>query len=161
MEQVGVGASHGSAEVVVGDPELLEKKMAAIRLAGPAKLQLFEMLCMVSKGDNGVLRGDLLLHLKSVIVIQMAYINGGELSGRLGGLRGENASHGCQKIALVLKLPEETAYFGTAENRCKVSQNGQPLERFCALEWSETDRVEGEDICTKHREGMVVVFISG
>ncbi|GMP68215.1 hypothetical protein CsSME_00027901 [Camellia sinensis var. sinensis] len=44
MEQVGVGiASNGSPEVavvVVGDPELLHKKKSAIRLAGPAKLQV-------------------------------------------------------------------------------------------------------------------------
>ncbi|XP_052187267.1 uncharacterized protein LOC127798030 [Diospyros lotus] len=40
MEQGGVGASNGFPEVVVGDPELLEKKKASIRLAGPAKLQV-------------------------------------------------------------------------------------------------------------------------
>ncbi|KAI7980194.1 Cytosolic 5'-nucleotidase 3 [Camellia lanceoleosa] len=44
MEQVSVGiASNGSPEVavaVVGDPELLHKKKSAIRLAGPAKLQV-------------------------------------------------------------------------------------------------------------------------
>uniref|UniRef100_A0A5B6YKR2 5'-nucleotidase n=1 Tax=Davidia involucrata TaxID=16924 RepID=A0A5B6YKR2_DAVIN len=39
MEQV-VDASKGSSEVVVADPELLEKKKAAIRLGGPAKLQV-------------------------------------------------------------------------------------------------------------------------
>lgn len=40
MEQLGVCASNSSPDVVVGDPELLEKKIAAIRLAGPEKLQV-------------------------------------------------------------------------------------------------------------------------
>ncbi|KAA8539064.1 hypothetical protein F0562_025756 [Nyssa sinensis] len=39
MEQF-VDASKGSSEVVVADPELVEKKKAAIRLGGPAKLQV-------------------------------------------------------------------------------------------------------------------------
>ncbi|XP_057463228.1 uncharacterized protein LOC130753261 isoform X1 [Actinidia eriantha] len=40
MEQIGVEDSNGSSVVVVGDKEMLEKKIAAIRLAGPAKLQV-------------------------------------------------------------------------------------------------------------------------
>ncbi|KAI8539624.1 hypothetical protein RHMOL_Rhmol09G0197700 [Rhododendron molle] len=40
MEQVGVCASISFPDVVMGDPELLEKKIAAIRAAGPQKLQV-------------------------------------------------------------------------------------------------------------------------
>ncbi|XAR64920.1 5'-nucleotidase [Bertholletia excelsa] len=40
MESISGGACNGAPDVVVADPELLEKKKAAIRLAGPAKLQV-------------------------------------------------------------------------------------------------------------------------
>ncbi|KAI8539635.1 hypothetical protein RHMOL_Rhmol09G0198100 [Rhododendron molle] len=40
MEQVGVCASNSFPDVVMGDPESLEKKIAAIRAAGPQKLQV-------------------------------------------------------------------------------------------------------------------------
>ncbi|KAE9451268.1 hypothetical protein C3L33_16849, partial [Rhododendron williamsianum] len=40
MEQVGVCASNSFPDVVMGDPESLEKKIATIRAAGPQKLQV-------------------------------------------------------------------------------------------------------------------------
>lgn len=40
MEGNSVPLSDGCVEVVVGDPQLLDKKISAIRTAGPAKLQV-------------------------------------------------------------------------------------------------------------------------
>lgn len=44
MEQVGVCASNSFPDVVMGDPESLENKIAAIRADGPQKLQVLSSI---------------------------------------------------------------------------------------------------------------------
>lgn len=69
MEQVG-GCASNSFPDVMGDPESLEKKIAAIRAAGPQKLQVFSCIFSDYSRTSVFCSPFLLFHFRNIDRLQ-------------------------------------------------------------------------------------------